>query len=90
MIDSFRRDSPTKRCSTARLLFLSKDSTLTNYSDFDVDVRLGQMATEFNTFKEVFEDTMSERKTFEDAIEMAKKRGMLLLLRRWEGRLVEC
>ena len=71
--------SPTKSCSTTRTLFLTKDSNLTTFTVWDVDGRLGEIETHFKTMKDALEGTMSDRKTLEEAIGLAKKRGMSLL-----------
>lgn len=81
ILESIRKNplSPTKSCSPAKGPFLNKESKITNFTGWDVDGRLNEMETTFKTMKEAFEGTMSDRKTMEDAIEIAKKRGMWLV-----------
>ncbi|KAL2191658.1 kinesin-domain-containing protein [Thermothelomyces heterothallicus CBS 203.75] len=70
-----RATSPTKSCSPAKLPFLVKDSTVTNFTGWDVDGRLSEFETQFKVIKETVEGTMSDRKILEEAIELAKNRA---------------
>lgn len=68
--------SPTKSSSPTKSLFLTKDSNLTNFAGWDVDGRLNEFESQVKAIKEVFEGTMTDRKAFEEAIDLAKNRGM--------------
>jgi kinesin family protein C1 len=70
--------SPTKSSSPTKLLFLSKDSNLTSYTGWDVDGRLNEFESQFKVMKEAFEGTVTDRKAMEEAIDLAKNRGMYL------------
>lgn len=72
-----RPSSPVKSCTPN---FLTKDSNLTSYTgaSWDVDDRLTEFESQFKVMKEAFEGTMTDRKTLEEAIDLAKNRGMYL------------
>lgn len=77
LIKSIRKSppSPTKSCSPTKVYFLTKDSNLTNFTGWDVDGRLSEFESQFEKMKEAFEGTMKDRKTLEDAIDLAKARS---------------
>ncbi len=74
---SKRPPSPVKSCTPIRTSFLTKDSNLTSYTgaSWDVDDRLTEFESQFKVMKEAFEGTMTDRKTLEEAIDLAKNRG---------------
>jgi kinesin family protein C1 len=67
--------SPTKPRSTAKS-FLTKESNVTCFTGWDVDGRLNEFESQFKVMKETFEGTMTDRKVLEEAIDLAKNRGM--------------
>jgi kinesin family protein C1 len=67
--------SPTKSCSSA-IRYLNKDSNVTSFTGWDVDGRLDEFESQFKVMKETFEGTMTDRKVLEEAIDLAKNRGM--------------
>lgn len=68
--------SPAKSCSSANRWFLTKDSNVTSFTGWDVDGRLNEFESQFKVMKETFEGTMTDRKVLEEAIDLAKNRGM--------------
>ena len=80
LLRSFRMrpSSPTKSSSPRKLLFLSKDSNVTSFTGWDVDGRLNEFESQFKVMKEAFEGTVTDRKAMEEAIDLAKNRGMCL------------
>ncbi|KAK4157526.1 P-loop containing nucleoside triphosphate hydrolase protein [Chaetomidium leptoderma] len=67
--------SPPKSCSPTKLSFLTKDSNVTSFTGWDVDGRLNEFESQFKVMKEAFEGTMTDRKTLEEAIDLAKNRA---------------
>lgn len=61
--------SPTKQ------MFLTKETTLTNFTAWDVDERLQDLDTQFRQMKDVMNSTLTERKGLDEALELAKTRG---------------
>ncbi|KAK3903408.1 P-loop containing nucleoside triphosphate hydrolase protein [Staphylotrichum tortipilum] len=86
-----RPPSPVKSCTPIRtgFSFLTKDSNLTSYTgaSWDVDDRLTEFESQFKVMKEAFEGTMTDRKTLEEAIDLAKNRASDL--EREQHRLVD-
>lgn len=81
-LKSLRKEiaSPTKSSSAAKPFFLRKDSNLTTFTGWDVRDRLDEFETQFKSMAETMEGTLAERKVMEQAIELAKSRGMSLLI----------
>lgn len=67
--------SPTKQSSPIKLAYLTKDSNLTTFTGWDVDGRLNEFETQFKQMKEVFDSTLTDRKSWEEAMELAKNKG---------------
>ncbi|KAK0619337.1 P-loop containing nucleoside triphosphate hydrolase protein [Immersiella caudata] len=68
------RNSPTKSPSPTKLPYLTKDSNLTSFTGWDVDERLDGIESQFKAMKEAMTTSLSDRKTLEDAVDMAKTR----------------
>lgn len=69
--------SPSKSSSpTKKVPYLTKDSNLTTFTGWDVDGRLNEFESQFKVMKEAFEGTVTDRKAMEEAIDLAKNRGM--------------
>jgi kinesin family protein C1 len=80
--------SPFKSsCSPTKPSFLSKESSVTSFTGWDVDGRLNEFESQFKVMKETFEGTMTDRKVLEEAIDMAKNRG---IYHQAAGTLVKC
>lgn len=78
-ITFFKANSPTKsptKSPTRYNSFLTKDSNLTGYVAFDVDGRVGDIESQFKELKAMVDTTLLDRKGMDDALELAKKRGM--------------
>ncbi len=73
-----RPSSPSKFSSPIKLNFLTKDSNLTSFAGWDVDGRLNEFESQFKVMKEAFEGTVTDRRAMEEAIDLAKNRGMCL------------
>ena len=73
-----RFSSPTKPSSPIKLDFLTKDSNVMSFTGWDVDGRLNEFESQFKVMKEAFEGTVTDRKAMEEAIDLAKNRGMCL------------
>jgi kinesin family protein C1 len=56
-------------------MFLTKETTLTNFTAWDVDERLQDLDTQFRQMKDVMNSTLTERKGLDEALELAKTRG---------------
>jgi len=67
--------SPMKSPSPTKLSFLTKDSNLTSFTGWDVDERLDGIESQFKVMKEAMATSLTDRKTMEEAVEMAKTRG---------------
>lgn len=67
-------ESPTK--SPCKRPFLTKDSNTRGFVAFDVDERLIEVEQQFKSMKEMMNLSLNDRKGMEEAIEMAKTRGM--------------
>lgn len=68
--------SPFKLSGSPKKSFLTKDSNVTSFAGWDVDGRLNEFESQFKVMKETFEGTMTDRKVLEEAIDMAKNRGI--------------
>jgi kinesin family protein C1 len=68
--------SASKSGSPTKPSFLVKDSNVTNFTGWDVDGRLNEFESQFKVMKEAFDVTMTDRKALEEAIDLAKNRGM--------------
>jgi len=68
--------SPSKTLSPTKLPFLTKESNLTTYTGWDVDERLNEVESQFKVMKEAMNTSLTDRKTLEDAVDIAKSRGM--------------
>lgn len=66
--------SPTKSPSPNK--FVNKYSNLTGYAVWDVDGRVGDMESQFKELKDMVNTSLTETKRHDDAIELAKTRGM--------------
>ncbi|KAM7218291.1 P-loop containing nucleoside triphosphate hydrolase protein [Rhypophila decipiens] len=69
-----RTPSPSKPCSPSKSPFLTKDTTLTNFTAWDVDERLHELDSQFKQMKEVMNVSLTDRKALEDAVDLAKTR----------------
>ena len=67
--------SPLKSCSPSKPVFLTKDSNLTSYTGFDVNGRLDEVESQFKLMQEAMNVSLTDRKTLEDAVDLAKTRG---------------
>ena len=74
-IISFLKSSPSKTITPAK--FLRKEANLTNYEAWDVDGRVGDMESQFKELKDMVNTTLGERKSHENALELAKTRGKM-------------
>lgn len=82
-ITLFKANSPTKsptKSPTRYNSFLTKDSNLTGFVAFDVDGRVGDIESQFKELKAMVDTTLLDRKGMDDALELAKKRGMNKLI----------
>lgn len=61
--------------SPCPLKFLRKDGNLTSYEAWDVDGRVGDMESQFKELKDMVNTTLGERKSHDNALELAKTRG---------------
>ncbi len=68
--------SPTKLYSPCKQSFLTKESNLTGFTAWDVDERLHGIENQFKVMKEAMTLSLTDRKTLEDAVDMAKNQGM--------------
>ncbi|KAK3327771.1 P-loop containing nucleoside triphosphate hydrolase protein [Cercophora scortea] len=67
--------SPIKSYSPAkRALFLTKDSNNKTFTGWDVDERLHEVESQFKVMKEAMSLSLTDRKTLEDAVDLAKTR----------------
>lgn len=66
--------SPSK-LTPAKQPFLTKDSNLTGYTAWDMDERLNNVESQFKVMKEAMDVSLTDRKTLEDAVAVAKTRG---------------
>lgn len=69
-------ESPSKSPSKSRP-YLTKDSNIRGFVAFDVDERLIEVEQQFKSMKEMMNLSLNDRKGMEEAIEMAKTRGIL-------------
>ena len=67
--------SPFKSSSPSKSVYLTKDSNLTSYIGFDVAGRLDEVESQFKQMKEAMNVSLTDRKTLEDAVDLAKTRG---------------
>lgn len=67
--------SPTKLFSPCKQTFLTKESNLTGFAAWDVDERLHGIENQFKVMKEAMTLSLTDRKTLEDAVDMAKNQG---------------
>lgn len=67
--------SPTKSYSPAKPQFLTKESTLTGFTAWDVDERLHTVESQFSVLKEVMNSSLTNKKALEEAMDLAKTRG---------------
>ena len=70
--------SPTKSSSPVKLSFLNKESNLKSFTAWDVDERLLSVENQFKVMKEAMNVSLTDRKTLEDAVDLAKTRGKFL------------
>jgi kinesin family protein C1 len=69
--------SPCKNLSSPKKhSCLNKAPNLTSFTGWDVDGRLNEFESQFKVMKEAFEGTVTDRKAMEEAIDLAKNRGM--------------
>lgn len=54
---------------------MRKDGNLTGFEAWDVDGRVGDMESQFKELKDMVNTTLGERKSHENALELAKTRG---------------
>lgn len=72
------RASPTKsvsNCSPSKPSFLRKDSMLTDFTAWDVDGRLHEVEAQFRALKDVMNSSLTDRKSQDAALELAKTRS---------------
>ena len=72
-----RTPSPTKQHTP----FLTKDSNVRNFVAWDVDERLRDVEHQFRDMKEVMNNSLTDKKKLEEAIDHAKTRGMSMIPR---------
>ena len=68
--------SPPKFFSPKKQPFLTKDSNVTTFTGWDVDERLHEVESQFRVMKEAMNVSLTDRKTLEDAVDLAKTRGV--------------
>ncbi|KAK0636361.1 P-loop containing nucleoside triphosphate hydrolase protein [Bombardia bombarda] len=66
--------SPVKPSSPVKQSFLTKHTNLRNFTGWDVDERLQTLDSQFKAMKEVMDSSITDKKTLEDAVELAKTR----------------
>lgn len=69
--------SPFKSSSPTKVSFLTKDSNTKSFTGWDVDERLHGIESQFKVMKEAMNVSLTDRKTLEDAVDLAKTRGIL-------------
>ncbi|KAK3988345.1 P-loop containing nucleoside triphosphate hydrolase protein [Cladorrhinum sp. PSN332] len=67
--------SPVKQFSPKKSSYLTKDSNLTTFTGWDVDGRLNEFETQFKVMKEAFDSTITDRKAWEESMELAKNKA---------------
>ncbi len=67
--------SPAKSCSPCKQPFLTKESSLTGFTAWDVGERLHGIESQFMVMKEAVTLSLTDRKALEEAVDMAKTRG---------------
>jgi len=78
--------SPSKQSPSKKLHFLRKESTLTDFTAWDVDDRLHEVEAQFRALKDVMNSSLTDRKSQDEALELAKTRSKCPPLRwRWRG-----
>ncbi|KAK3326236.1 hypothetical protein B0H66DRAFT_152217 [Apodospora peruviana] len=67
--------SPSKSCSPVKTQpFLTKDSNVKAFTGWDVDERLHEVESQFKVMKEAMDVSLTDKKTLEDAVNLAKTR----------------
>lgn len=66
--------SPAK-LSPTKPSFLTKESNILGFSAWDMDERLNNVESQFRVMKEAMDVSLTDRKTLEDAVDVAKTRG---------------
>ena len=66
--------SPAKS-SPCKQPYLTKESNVTGFPAFDMDERLHQVESQFKVMKEAMDTSLTDRKTLEEAVDLAKTRG---------------
>lgn len=56
-------------------MFLRKESTLTDFTAWDVDDRLHEVEAQFRALKDVMNSSLTDRKSQDEALELAKTRS---------------
>jgi kinesin family protein C1 len=69
--------SPTKSPSPAKL-YLTKDSNTTGFAVWDVDGRVGDMESKFQTLSDMVQSTLDAKKAHDDALDLTRTRGKQL------------
>lgn len=54
---------------------MTKDSNLTAYTAWDVDGRVNHMESEFKELRSMLNDTLTQKRSDDDAYELARARG---------------
>jgi kinesin family protein C1 len=67
--------SPSK--SPMKPLYLTKESHLTSFTGWDVDHRLNQVESQFKVIKEAMDNSLTDKKALENAVDLAKTRGIV-------------
>lgn len=73
--DSPKKKSPSKCSPSKKPCFLRKESTLTDFTAWDVDDRLHEVEAQFRALKDVMNSSLTDRKSQDEALELAKTRS---------------
>jgi hypothetical protein len=71
--------SPSKCSPSKKPSFLRKDSMLTDFTAWDVDDRLHEVEAQFRALKDVMNSSLTDRKSQDEALELAKTRSKCAL-----------
>ncbi|KAF6833877.1 kinesin family protein, partial [Colletotrichum musicola] len=66
--------SPARSPSPNKLLFLTKDSNVTQFTAWDVEGRLGELDSQFKKVQDSMNSMISDKELMDERIEMYKKR----------------
>lgn len=69
------KKSPSKCSPSKKPCFLRKESTLTDFTAWDVDDRLHEVEAQFRALKDVMNSSLTDRKSQDEALELAKTRS---------------